>query len=180
MNTPKIKLIFGLGNPDEEYEKTYHNSGSLALDYLEGKNKDGWEKFKDEFMYKKLGKQILVKPLTFMNNSGKAVSSALKFFKAKPQEILVIHDDADIFLGNFKLSFNRNAAGQKGVESIFKALKTQEFWRLRIGIRPEKEKTRAKAIDLVLKKITPANMKKLQIAFKKAFASMPSPQLQKV
>jgi len=164
------RLIIGLGNPDEKYENTYHNIGFLTLNYLDKEKKKEWENFKDEFMYKKVDKKIFIKPLTYMNNSGKAVSSAIKFFKAKPQEILIIHDDSDIFLRSFKKSFGKNAAGHRGVESIIKSLKTKEFWRLRIGIRPEKEKKRVKATDLILKKITPANMKKLQSVFKKAFS----------
>jgi len=89
-----------------------------------------------------------------MNESGKAVKEAVKYFRAKPEEILIIHDDSDIELGKYKISFGRGSAGHQGVESIIKSLGTKNFWRLRIGIRRTKRK---KAGEFVLKKITPAD-----------------------
>jgi len=145
-------LIIGLGNPGKKYEKTYHNAGFLFIDYLTGKNPA------DDL--------ILLKPTTFMNESGKSVKEALKRFSVKPEEILVVHDDSDIELGKYKISFGRNSAGHRGVESIIKSIGTKNFRRLRIGIgkisnikkdppgilRKQKLK-RMKAGELVLKKI---------------------------
>ena len=177
-----IKIIIGLGNPGKKYGNTYHNAGILFIDYLINKisakiknpaptgrgspNNIGRQKSKvKSFEFVKFNSLILVNPLTFMNESGKAVLAAIKYFsskkeKIKPEEILIIHDDSDIELGNYKISFARGSAGHKGVDSIIKSLKTKNFWRLRIGIRlPKKvtsyklQVTRTKAEDLVLKKI---------------------------
>jgi len=79
------------------------------------------------------------------------VKKALKKYKVKPEELLVIHDDADIELGQYKISFSRNSAGHHGVDSIIKSLGTKNFWRLRIGIGKPRRK---KAEDIVLKKIS--------------------------
>ncbi|MEE8131931.1 MAG: aminoacyl-tRNA hydrolase [Candidatus Paceibacterota bacterium] len=154
----KIKLIIGLGNPGSQYTLTYHNVGFLAVDYLT-KNLIN-------------SKLVIIKPKTFMNKSGKAVAEAKKRFKVKSEEILIIHDDSDIELGKYKFSFGRGSAGHKGIESIIKALKTKNFWRLRIGIRSKKvglsaEARRAKAEDFVLKKIT----KKDLLIFNEVFSN---------
>jgi PTH1 family peptidyl-tRNA hydrolase len=174
MQTIKPKLIIGLGNPDEKYAKTFHNAGRLFADFMaEGK----FENAKN-FAFSKEKGFVAVKPLTFMNESGKAVSEAVKYFsgkkKIKPEEILIAHDDSDIMAGEYKLSFGKNSAGHRGVESAIKALKTKDFWRLRIGIRPAfakamagKQKKRAKAADFVLKKMSPLDAKKMSENFKK-------------
>ena len=156
----EIKLLIGLGNPGREYKNTYHNVGQIFVDELVGKE----VRFKRTryFEYVDSKGQILIKNLNFMNQSGGAVVSAKKYFGVKPGEILIIHDDSDIPLGNFKLSFGRGSAGHQGIESIIKTLKTNKFYRLRIGIRPTKKKVglptevrqrRTKAGELVLKKI---------------------------
>lgn len=143
-----VKLIFGLGNPAKEYDNTFHNVGFLAVNFWT--ENQTFSKLKN-FEYKKIKSLIFAKNLTFMNKSGDAVSRALKFFKIKPEELLVVHDDADILLGSYKISFNRNSAGHKGIKSIIENLGTKNFYRLRIGIRNLKNKN--KALDFVLKKI---------------------------
>ena len=140
----KFKLIVGLGNPDPKYENTYHNVGHLFIDFL--------------------GKGI--KSETYMNKSGEFVKELVKKNKVKPEQLLIVHDDSDIGLGKYKFSFGRSSAGHKGVQNIIDQLKTQKFWRLRIGIRPAREKVRAKADELVLRQITPAYKKKLGETFK--------------
>lgn len=142
----QYRIIIGLGNSDEEYAHTYHNVGHLFVDFLKQGN--------------------ALKTDAYMNESGKFAKEALKKHKAKPDQLLVIHDDADIAIGNYKLSFARNAGGHRGVQNIIDQLKTNAFWRLRIGIRPVKERARAKANELVMKKISPANKKKLEVVFK--------------
>src|SRR3989344_5953075 len=156
----KYRLIVGLGNPGEGYESTYHNVGFLFIDFL---SKEALFKSAKHFEYAEIGDTILVKPLTFMNESRRAVSSAAKRFKSKPQEMLIIHDDADIELGKYKVSTGRGSAGHKGVESIMKALGTKDFSRLRIGIRP---KIRARAGDFVLKRISKGGWSVLRSTFK--------------
>ena len=139
----KFKLIIGLGNPDPKYENTFHNVGHLFVDFS-GKG---------------------VKSEVFMNKSGEFAKEQIKKNKVKPEQLLIVHDDSDIELGKYKLSFGRSSAGHRGVQNIIDQLKTQDFWRLRIGIRPPREKVRAKADELVLKKISPANKKKLEEVF---------------
>lgn len=153
----KIKLIIGLGNPDLEYKKTYHDVGHLFLDYLETEN--------FELKIKKI-----LKTDVFMNKSGLFVKENLKKESVKPEELLIIHDDSDIELGKFKLSFGRNSAGHRGVQNIINQLKTNKFWRLRIGIRPAKNKD--KADQLVLKKITPVKLVILEKVFKEIVVAL--------
>ncbi len=189
----KFKLIIGLGNPDEQYQNTFHNAGYLTTDYfikkLNGKaaKPEDWETGPKNFIFLKTSGIIFVKPTVYMNESGKAVSEAAKYFsgflkKVRPEQILVIHDDIDIELGNFKLSFNKNSAGHKGVESIIKALKTKEFWRLRIGIgRPNADKRglkrgttrkKVKAMEVVLSKIGKIDSEKINQAIKDSFKQL--------
>ncbi|MBI4991745.1 MAG: peptidyl-tRNA hydrolase [Candidatus Harrisonbacteria bacterium] len=156
MNTskPKFKLIIGLGNPDPEYQNTYHNVGHLFADFLESQASNV--------------RCRVLKSDVYMNESGTFVKKALKKYRTKPEELLIVHDDSDITLGNNKLAFGRGAAGHHGIENIMATLKTNNFWRIRIGIRPAKEKIRQKAEKFVLKKITTADKKILESVFQKA------------
>jgi len=168
-NFGRIKILIGLGNPKPAYEKTYHNAGFLFADFTTrflGSMEKEW-KTKDSFAYRKAGALIVVKSLAFMNDSGRAVSAAARFFKAEPTQILVVHDDSDIAIGSFKISFGRGSAGHKGAASAIKYLKTKNFWRLRIGVRPTNEAERKKAGEFVLKKVSAANEKILNNVFRK-------------
>lgn len=162
----KYKLIVGLGNPGKEYRDTYHNAGILFLQHLSMKTKF---KTLKNFEYAKIGDVIIVKPLTFMNESGKVVASAVKYFKIKTAELLIIHDDSDIELGKYKISAYRGSAGHRGIESIIKALKTKNFARLRIGVRKPKKipSKRIKAGDFVLKRINKQDWTNLKSTFEK-------------
>jgi len=134
-------IIVGLGNPGQEYEGTRHNTGRIAVDTFAKKvGIDEWKedkKIKSEVSKIKIGKHsaILIKPNTFMNKSGDSVRSLIKSKKAA-ETLVVIHDDLDIPFGKMKFSFNKSAGGHRGVESIIKAVKTEGFIRLRIGISP--------------------------------------------
>jgi PTH1 family peptidyl-tRNA hydrolase len=134
-------IILGLGNPGEEYKDTRHNAGRMALTLFAKK-----QEFEDfEFNKKsnalvtdgKVGKNkaILVLPETFMNKSGESARAFVKFPK-QAKNMIVVHDDLDIPLGKFKVSFNKSSGGHRGVESVIKAVKTQEFYRIRIGVSP--------------------------------------------
>ena len=164
------KLIIGLGNPDKEYQNTRHNVGFMFLDYLAQKidANDFTEDKKHNAMVSKSKVEktpvILVKPLCYVNKSGEVVSKLAKFYKIKPADIVVVQDDLDIEFGSFKNSFEKNSGGHKGVESIIKALKTNRFYRLRIGTsvrallkaREQSDKKRdAFVIDFVLAKFSP-------------------------
>jgi len=149
-----IKLIIGLGNPIPENQGTYHNIGHLFIDFLENSQLP-------------ITNYQLLKTNVYMNKSGLFVKEALKKYKVKPEQLLVIHDDSDIGLGKYKLSFGRGSAGHKGVQNIIAQLKTKNFWRLRVGTRPALAKPgQVKAEQLVLKKISPAARKKLESVFK--------------
>ncbi len=170
----KIKLIVGLGNPGKEYEHTRHNAGFLFIDILENNLKN-----------KKI---ILAKTQAFMNKSGAAILSLMKFYKIKPENILVVHDDIDILWGKFKLSFGRSSAGHKGVESVIKSLKTKNFWRLRIGIQlssnvkspayaeasagRQMSMVKIKADKIILKKFTLEELGKLDKIMKNAISDL--------
>ena len=118
-----MKLVVGLGNPGSEYENTRHNTGRIVVDMVE--KKLATENTKIKFLT----------PDNFMNNSGKAVAPLVKS-KKDLQGLVVVYDDIDLPLGKMKISFNRSDGGHNGLGSIIKALKSQEFLRIRIGISP--------------------------------------------
>lgn len=131
-----MKLIVGLGNPEGSYAKTRHNLGFEVLDELVKKlNLVDWS-FEDQFKAEliKSDQLILVKPRTFVNKSGLAVSILANFFKINPEDIIIIHDDLDLPLGKIKVRLGGAAAGHHGVESIIAELGTDKFIRVRLGI----------------------------------------------
>lgn len=154
MDLKLIKLIIGLGNPNEKYINTYHNVGLLFVEYL-----------KNQILYPM--PYTLLASNVYMNKSGLFIAKTLKKSNAKPEEILIVHDDSDLELGTYKFQFGRGAAGHHGVESVIKALKTKNFWRLRVGIRPKLKEgaPRLRAEKFVLKKITAADKKTLEKVF---------------
>ncbi|TSC74112.1 MAG: peptidyl-tRNA hydrolase [Parcubacteria group bacterium Gr01-1014_33] len=151
----KTILIAGLGNPGKECISTRHNIGREIVEAFRKKMDMPEFRFEKKWNAQisegKIGKVkiALLLPDTMMNNSGKALAPVMRFFKIKPADINLVHDDADIALGKCKLSFGKNAAGHKGVESVIRALKTNEFWRFRIGIAGKRD---IPAEKLVLKK----------------------------
>lgn len=173
----KPSIIIGLGNPGVKYKNTYHNIGSLFLDSLAEKHSTPNLEAKitpnvidsKKFGYIKVDDFVLVKPPTFMNESGRAVKSALRYFKKRADQILIAHDDSDIELGKYKFSFGRNSAGHRGVESVINSLNTKNFWRLRIGVRSnikrQRNRERIKAEELVMKPITQRDWGKIQKVF---------------
>ncbi|MGC8881117.1 MAG: aminoacyl-tRNA hydrolase [Minisyncoccia bacterium] len=173
----KKLLIVGLGNPQALYKNTRHNCGALFLEWLKENLKS--EKFKinqkvlsEISILKTKDKTIfLVKPLTFMNNSGEAVKKLKNFFKLKNKEIIIVHDDSDLFLGSFKIQFKRGSAGHKGVESIINSLKTNEFYRIRIGVRPKNLK-KLKAEYFILKNFSLKEREILNNTFQKILTKL--------
>ena len=134
-----IKLIAGLGNPGPEYENTRHNAGFLFLDTVALELKASWtmDKSYHALVARTLvkGETVwLLKPQTFMNLSGKSVSALARFFKVKPDEVLVVHDELDIAPGEAKLKFGGGHAGHNGLRDIHAQLATGDYWRLRLGI----------------------------------------------
>lgn len=131
-----MKLIVGLGNPGEKYLGTRHNLGFKVLDDLTRKlNLVDWvkeDKFKAELI--KAPELILVKPQTFVNQSGMAVKLLTAYYKIPTTDVIIIHDDLDLPLGKIKVRLGGAAAGHHGVESIIKDLETDQFIRVRLGI----------------------------------------------
>lgn len=132
-----IKLIVALGNPGPEYELTRHNIGWLVLDSFSPLEGCSWkEKFKGEYCDKSLfgDKKYFLKPQTYMNLSGESAQALAHFYKIKPEEILVLHDELDLPLGKIHFKKGGGLAGHNGLKSLAKCLGTQEFLRMRIGI----------------------------------------------
>lgn len=145
-----IKLLVGLGNPGRQYEKTRHNAGFWFLD---GLHNGAWvkeSKFNGELSEFIMDGQkiILLKPMAYMNRSGLAVGSVLRYFKVSPEELLVIHDDLDLSAGDVRLKIDGGHAGHNGLRDIIACIGARNFARLRIGIgRPTQG---AKVADYVL------------------------------
>lgn len=133
-----MKLVVGLGNPGDQYEKTRHNVGFMALDQIAKKNRVQINLQKFNSLYtifeKNNEKILLLKPCTYMNLSGEAVHAFVKYYKIEVQDILVIHDDLDLDLGKIKLKYKGSSGGHNGLKNIELHLHTQEYKRLKIGI----------------------------------------------
>lgn len=162
-------LIIGLGNPGDEYQNTRHNLGREIVELFRKQQKlpdfRFEKKWNAEISEGKIGKNkvVLALPNTFMNKSGSAAVPIAKFFKIKPDHLVLVHDDADITFGLGKLTFDKRSGGHKGVESVIKALKTTAFWRFRVGIAGKRD---IPAEKLVLKKFTPDEQKTVKKTIK--------------
>ena len=138
-----MKLIIGLGNPGKEYEKTRHNAGFMALDYLQ--EHYGFDAFKSLDKGKSLmskgeitGKQvILLKPQTYMNLSGVAAQAVASYFKIPREDIIAVYDDVEIESGSLRIRQEGSAGGHNGVKSLIEHLGGDDFSRIRIGIKPD-------------------------------------------
>src|SRR5512133_3637363 len=146
-------LVAGLGNPGREYEHTRHNLGWLGLEELARRHGGAWRsKFSGQLAEVRLDglRLALLKPETFMNDSGRSVAAATRFFKVEPGSLLVVHDDVDLEPGRLQARAGGGLAGHNGLRSLAQALGTQEFLRLRIGVgRPGRGDPRSVA-DYVL------------------------------
>lgn len=164
-------LIVGLGNPDRKYENTRHNTGWMALDYIADKLDCRVNKIK----YKSLigtceingAKVMLMKPTTYMNNSGQAVVEAMNFYKIPAENVIVIFDDISLDVGKMRIRSKGSDGGQKGMRSIINLSGSQAFPRIKIGIgaKPNPDWDLA---DWVLSKFTDKEMKDLEKMFENA------------
>ncbi|MDF1825216.1 MAG: aminoacyl-tRNA hydrolase [Verrucomicrobiales bacterium] len=131
-----IRLVVGLGNPGPEYEGTRHNIGFDLVDRLAATRSLKWtreRKFRSKIATQSAS-LILSKPLTFMNLSGNAVARLTKFYKLKPDQVLVVYDDVDLPIGKMRFRANGSAGGHNGIKSLIEYLGTNEFPRLKLGI----------------------------------------------
>lgn len=169
-----MKVIVGLGNPGKKFLFTRHNVGFIVLDQFAKKNR--FPRFRlvknffallSEALFG--GKKIvLLKPQTFMNNSGKAVKKAMDNLQFTIDNLYLVHDDLDIPLGKMKISLGRSSAGHKGVQSVIDHLKTRGFVRFRIGISPSSGKKITNGNNFVLEKFTNEERIILKKVIKKA------------
>src|SRR6266516_7375037 len=151
-------LVVGLGNPGREYARNRHNVGYLVADELARRHGGTWRsKFYGQLGEIRLDghKVALLKPETYMNESGRAVSAAARFYKLEPDEVLVIHDEGDFDLGRLELKVGGGLGGHNGLRSVAQHLKTQEFLRLRIGVGRPGRGDRRPLADYVLSNFEP-------------------------
>lgn len=168
-------LIVGLGNPDRKYENTRHNCGWLAIDYIAEKlgikvNKIKYKSFVGEAA---IGgkKALLMKPTTYMNNSGQAVVEAMNFYKIPPENVIVIFDDVSLDVGKMRIRQKGSDGGQKGMRSIIYLSGSDAFPRIKIGIgaKPNPDWDLA---DWVLSRFSDDERKTLEKIFENAYEAI--------
>lgn len=151
-------LAAGLGNPGREYAATRHNVGFMVCDELARRHGGSFRsKFSGELSELRIdgARVALLKPQTYMNESGRSVGAAVRFFKLEPDRLLVVHDEADLEPGRLQARAGGGLAGHNGLRSVAQHLRTQEFVRLRVGVgRPERGDPRPVA-DFVLSPFAP-------------------------
>ena len=151
-------LVAGLGNPGREYARNRHNVGHMVVDELARRHGGAWKaKFNGRLAEVRIDghKVALLKPETYMNESGRSVRAAMQFFKLEPDAVLVVHDESDLPLARLQARRGGGLAGHNGLRSVAQHLGTPEFLRLRIGVgRPERGDPRPLA-DWVLANFEP-------------------------
>jgi PTH1 family peptidyl-tRNA hydrolase len=164
-----MKLIVGLGNPGEKYNHTRHNAGFLAVDFILN---DGdkfmmakpTHEFKSEIYTLAQGSDrvIVMKPQTFMNDSGQALKVICNFYKMDlSKDLLVIHDEVDLPFGTIRTTDSSSAAGHNGIQSIIDNLGTQDFHRIRIGVETRASRNDLPTDAFVLQNFTDEELKQL-------------------
>ena len=150
-----MKLVVGLGNPGPKYRDTRHNVGFWVVDELAARwqLQDAWRERDDALFAKQPGGAVVLKPLTFMNRSGFAVSKLRQFFQVDPADMLVIVDEVALPLGRLRARARGSAGGHNGLKSVIEQLGTNEFPRLRIGVG--RGDARRDLADHVLSKFDP-------------------------
>jgi PTH1 family peptidyl-tRNA hydrolase len=160
-----MRLIIGLGNPGDKYEKTRHNAGFMMIDRIKKNyNFPAFEfnkKFEAQISKGAIDSKevLLVKPETFMNNSGETVHAILDFYKLTPEDIIVIHDDIDLPLEEYKIATSSGSAGHNGVSDIIEKIGTKDFTRIRIGVANENLRSPIDPADFVLQNFSEEEMK---------------------
>jgi PTH1 family peptidyl-tRNA hydrolase len=153
-------LVVGLGNPGKEHVGNRHNVGWMVADELARRHDGSWRsKFSGRLAELRVGghRVAVLKPETYMNESGRSVRAAAQFFKVEPDAILVVHDESDLELGRLQARFDGGLAGHNGLRSIAQHLKTHDFLRLRVGVgRPQRGDPRPLA-DYLLSDFDPAD-----------------------
>lgn len=162
-----MKLVVGLGNPGKKFEQTRHNIGWRTLDAL-GVQCHPEAKFTARVT--QCGDVVYCQPMTFMNHSGKAVRAVADYYKIKPRDVIVLHDDIDLPFGMVRLRSGGSAGGHNGVQSIIDHLGTEAFPRIRIGIKPDHDVP--DTARFVLKKFSRSERKRLDALMELALNGM--------
>jgi len=171
-----IRLIVGLGNPGKEYEKTRHNAGYWWVDAIARAKRAAWKKetrFSGWTTRLEEGgtEFLLLKPATYMNESGRSVSAVMRFFKVEPCQMLVVHDELDLEPGVVKLKRGGGTGGHNGLTDVGEALDSKDFWRLRIGIGHPGDKDLVP--DYVLNKARRVEQDAIDPAFERSLELLP-------
>jgi peptidyl-tRNA hydrolase, PTH1 family len=146
-------LVAGLGNPGREHARDRHNVGWMVVDELARRHDGAFRsKFSGRLVETRIGdsRVALLEPETYMNESGRSISAAARYFKVAPADVLVVHDDVDLDVGRLQARLGGGLAGHNGLRSISQALGTQEFLRLRIGVGRPGRGDRRPVADYVL------------------------------
>lgn len=165
-----MKAIIGLGNPGKDYQRTRHNVGFMVVDEIAKNLNVNLTKIKFKSVYGDINykgeKLLLVKPQTYMNNSGEAVRELMYYYKLAPEDIIVIYDDVDIEFGGIRIRMKGSSGSHNGMKSIVSQIKSEQFPRIRIGVGKKHE-----AQDLsnfVLSAFSKAELDEVEIAVKNA------------
>lgn len=172
-------VIVGLGNPDNEYDGTRHNTGRMILHAIAKKEKLEWrEDKKANALVTKWGTATLLMPDTYMNKSGSAVVKYVKSIKAA-EGLIVVYDDIDLPLGRIKISFDRSSGGHNGLKSIDASLKTRAYYRVRVGIaastasgKTKKPKGEDEVIAYLMKTFKPSEQEEFKKITKRAIQAL--------
>ena len=159
-----MKLIVGLGNPGDQHKNNRHNSGFMIVEEMANSlsNKE-WSSIKklQSLLIKNEGLFVLVKPQTFMNQSGEAVKKLINQYKIKTSDLWVIHDDLDIDLGSYKIQKGKGPKLHNGIMSIEEKLGKTDFWRVRVGVENRNEENKISGETYVLQDFTEEEKKNL-------------------
>lgn len=174
--TADIRMIVGLGNPEADYVDTRHNAGFWMIDLLAQEHALSFRFDKrrnaDECKFRPQGKDVfLLKPQTFMNRSGQAVAAVARYYKIKPQQILVIHDELDLPPGTNRIKQSGGHGGHNGLRDIVNHLGSRDFFRIRVGIGHPGDSSQV--INYVLHKPSSADLNAIEAANRNTLAVLP-------
>jgi PTH1 family peptidyl-tRNA hydrolase len=166
------KYIVGLGNTDKKYKNNRHNAGFLFIDYLLKSNNYNQKNLKNSQLFENERELIIIKPKTFMNDSGLAVREIVKNYSIDIEEnLIIVHDDLDIPLGKYKYQLAKSPKDHNGIKSVESHLKTNKFYRIRIGI-DNRQNHNINGIDYVLRDFNKQELEILEVTFKEIKANI--------
>jgi PTH1 family peptidyl-tRNA hydrolase len=167
-----MRLLVGLRNPGSRYEGTRHNIGAEVVDRFAREHDASFKKARRPIradvaeLHVGASRAVLAVPRTFMNESGQAVAPLARYYRVLPEDLLIIHDDIDLPFAKLRAQLGRGAGGNNGVSSVIRSLRTQEFWRLKIGVgRPP---GRVDPADFVLERFTTVERSEMDVTVARA------------